>query len=60
MCAIHASKLMVANRSGLIVNISSIGGSAYFQTAAYGVGKCAVGGSCVAVKGSEQHRAVGF
>lgn len=39
-CAIHASKLMVPNRSGLIVNISSIGGSAYFQTAAYGVGKC--------------------
>jgi len=41
LCAIHASKIMVPNRSGLIVNISSIGGVAYFQTAAYGVGKCA-------------------
>ena len=35
----HASKIMVPNRRGLIVNISSVGGVAYFQTAAYGIGK---------------------
>jgi len=39
LCAIHASKIMVPNRRGLIVNISSVGGVAYFQTAAYGIGK---------------------
>jgi len=38
-CSQHAAKLMVPRRHGLIINISSIGGVAYFQTAAYGVGK---------------------
>uniref|UniRef100_A0A915C7A1 Dehydrogenase/reductase SDR family member 1 n=1 Tax=Parascaris univalens TaxID=6257 RepID=A0A915C7A1_PARUN len=33
---------MVPRRSGLIVNISSVGGLQYFFNVAYGVGKCAV------------------
>ncbi|XP_078486227.1 dehydrogenase/reductase SDR family member 1 [Ciona intestinalis] len=41
MCAIHASRLMVQKRRGLIINISSVGGILYFQTPAYGVGKAA-------------------
>jgi len=41
LCSMHAARLMVPNRSGLIVNISSVGGSTYFISAAYGVGKAA-------------------
>ena len=39
ICAIHAAKMMVARRSGLIVNISSAGGLTYLFNVAYGVGK---------------------
>ncbi|XP_069114011.1 dehydrogenase/reductase SDR family member 1-like isoform X2 [Argopecten irradians] len=39
MCAIHAARLMVPRKSGLIVNISSGGGLKYLFNIPYGVGK---------------------
>lgn len=42
LCAVHASRMMVPRKSGLIVNISSSGGLRYLFNVAYGVGKAAV------------------
>jgi len=39
ICAVHAARLMVPHRKGLIINISSSGGKAYLILAQYGVGK---------------------
>jgi len=41
ICTVLASRIMVENRKGLIVNVSSIGGVAKFFDVAYGVGKAA-------------------
>ncbi|CAD6196001.1 unnamed protein product [Caenorhabditis auriculariae] len=41
-CSVYGAKLMVKQRSGLIVNISSAGGLKYFFNVAYGVGKQAL------------------
>ncbi|KAE9546060.1 hypothetical protein FO519_010728, partial [Halicephalobus sp. NKZ332] len=41
-CSVYATRMMVKNRSGLIVNISSAGGLKYLFNVAYGVGKEAV------------------
>ena len=38
----YAARMMVPRRSGLIVNVSSMGGLAYMFTASYGVGKGAM------------------
>lgn len=38
-CSVYAARLMVDQKSGLIVNISSIGGGTYLFGVAYGVGK---------------------
>jgi len=38
-CTVLASRLMVENRQGLIVNVSSIGGLKYLFNVAYGIGK---------------------
>uniref|UniRef100_A0AC34PXP3 Uncharacterized protein n=1 Tax=Panagrolaimus sp. JU765 TaxID=591449 RepID=A0AC34PXP3_9BILA len=38
-CAVYASRMMVKNQRGLIVNVSSAGGIQYFLNVAYGVGK---------------------
>lgn len=43
ICSVLASRMMVARRRGLIVNISSAAGIHYFFNVAYGVGKAAVG-----------------
>lgn len=40
-CAVHASKLMVKKRRGIIINVSSIGGLRYLFSAPYGIGKAA-------------------
>jgi NAD(P)-dependent dehydrogenase (short-subunit alcohol dehydrogenase family) len=40
--SVYAAPLMVAQRSGVIVNISSRAGDEYVFSTAYGVGKCAV------------------
>ena len=37
ICTVLATKLMVTQRSGLIVNISSVGGMRYAATPLYGV-----------------------
>ncbi|XP_052790901.1 dehydrogenase/reductase SDR family member 1-like [Mya arenaria] len=39
ICATYAARLMVPQRKGLIVNISSIGGLRYMFNALYGIGK---------------------
>ncbi|GMT23503.1 hypothetical protein PFISCL1PPCAC_14800, partial [Pristionchus fissidentatus] len=41
-CSVYASRLMVKNGKGLIVNISSIGGLTYLFNVAYGIGKQAL------------------
>lgn len=41
-CTVHASRLMVPRKQGLIVNITSLGGLQYSFNAAYGVGKAAI------------------
>lgn len=41
-CCVFAARLMVPRKSGLIVNISSVGGLQYLFNVAYGVGKCAM------------------
>ncbi|XP_071493045.1 uncharacterized protein [Diadema antillarum] len=42
VCTVHAAKLMVPAKQGLIVNISSIGAIRYHVNVLYGVGKAAV------------------
>jgi len=42
ICTTHASRIMVPQKSGLIVNISSGGGLRYLFNVAYGVGKAGV------------------
>jgi dehydrogenase/reductase SDR family member 1 len=42
VASIHAARQMVAQRSGLIVNVSSAAAAHYFQSSAYGVGKAAL------------------
>ena len=41
LCTSHAAKIMVPNKKGLIVNVSSIGGAVYLFNCAYGSGKAA-------------------
>jgi len=41
VCNVHAARLMVPRKSGLIVNVSSGGGITYLFTPAYGIGKAA-------------------
>lgn len=41
LCTVYASRMMVPRKSGLIVNISSIGGLRYLFNVAYGAGKAA-------------------
>jgi len=38
-CTVHAARIMVENRSGLIINVSSFGGLRYLFNVPYGVGK---------------------
>jgi dehydrogenase/reductase SDR family member 1 len=42
VASVHAAKLMVPRRVGLIANISSFGAASYQVNAAYGIGKAAV------------------
>lgn len=42
VASVHAAPMMIARRSGLIVNISSAGGGEYLFSVAYGTGKAAV------------------
>lgn len=42
LCTVHASRLMVPRKKGLIVNVSSAGGLRYLFNIPYGVGKEAV------------------
>lgn len=42
VCTVHASRMMVPRKQGLIVNVSSPGGLKYLFNVAYGVGKCAL------------------
>ena len=42
VASVHAARIMVRQRSGLIVNISSFGAIAYLFDVAYGVGKAAL------------------
>jgi len=42
VCCTYAARMMVQRRSGLIVNVSSVGGLQYFFSVPYGVGKAAV------------------
>jgi dehydrogenase/reductase SDR family member 1 len=42
VASIHAARQMVAQRSGLIVNVSSAAAAHYFGSVAYGVGKAAL------------------
>ncbi|GAB1603415.1 dehydrogenase/reductase SDR family member 1-like [Argonauta hians] len=39
VCSVHAAKMMVPNKSGLIVIVSSAGGLSYTFNVAYGIGK---------------------
>jgi len=41
-CSVYAARMMVPRKSGLIVNITSMGGLAYAINCAYGIGKAAV------------------
>ncbi len=41
MCTVQASRMMVPRRTGLIVNVSSVGGLRYMFNVAYGIGKVA-------------------
>lgn len=41
ICSVYAARMMVARRSGLIVNVSSFGGLMYLFNVAYGTGKAA-------------------
>jgi hypothetical protein len=42
LASVHAARMMVPRRAGLIVNVSSFGALAYTFNAAYGVGKAAL------------------
>ncbi|KJH47742.1 oxidoreductase, short chain dehydrogenase/reductase family protein [Dictyocaulus viviparus] len=42
ICCVHAARMMVKRKSGLIVNISSAGGLQYTFNVPYGVGKAAL------------------
>jgi len=42
ICSVYAAQMMVEQKSGLIVNISSFGGAKYLFNVAYGVGKAAL------------------
>jgi NAD(P)-dependent dehydrogenase (short-subunit alcohol dehydrogenase family) len=42
VASVHAARMMVKRRAGLIVNVSSFGSLAYLFNAAYGVGKAAL------------------
>lgn len=42
IASVHAARMMVAQRSGLIINVSSLGGLAYLFSTPYGVGKAAM------------------
>uniref|UniRef100_A0A0K0CWG4 Dehydrogenase/reductase SDR family member 1 n=1 Tax=Angiostrongylus cantonensis TaxID=6313 RepID=A0A0K0CWG4_ANGCA len=42
ICSVHAARMMVKRKSGLIVNISSAGGLQYTFNVPYGVGKAAL------------------
>jgi NAD(P)-dependent dehydrogenase (short-subunit alcohol dehydrogenase family) len=42
VASVHAARVMVARRSGLIVNVSSFGSLAYLFDVAYGAGKAAL------------------
>lgn len=42
VATVHGARLMVKRHSGLIVNISSLGGLSYLFSTAYGVGKAAL------------------
>lgn len=42
VASLHAARLMVAQRSGLVVNVSSAAAGHYFGSVAYGVGKAAL------------------
>lgn len=42
IASVHAARMMVAERSGLIVNVSSFGSLGYLINVAYGVGKAAL------------------
>ena len=42
LCTVYASRIMVPQKDGLIVNISSPGGLKYLFNVAYGIGKAAV------------------
>jgi dehydrogenase/reductase SDR family protein 1 len=42
ICTVYAARLMVPRKTGLIVNITSMGGQQYSFTPAYGIGKAAV------------------
>jgi NAD(P)-dependent dehydrogenase (short-subunit alcohol dehydrogenase family) len=42
VASVHAARIMVRQRSGLIINISSFGSIAYLFDVAYGVGKAAL------------------
>ena len=41
LCTVYASRIMVPQKDGLIVNISSVGGLTYLFNVAYGIGKAA-------------------
>ncbi|GMS85468.1 hypothetical protein PENTCL1PPCAC_7643 [Pristionchus entomophagus] len=41
-CAVHACKMMTERKTGLVVNISSLGGLTYAINVAYGCGKAAL------------------
>jgi len=41
LCTVYASRLMVEQQNGLIVNVSSMGGLKYLFNVAYGIGKAA-------------------
>lgn len=42
ICSTYAAKMMSASKSGLIVNVSSMGGTFYLFNVAYGIGKAGV------------------
>ncbi|VDD94315.1 unnamed protein product [Enterobius vermicularis] len=41
-CSVYAARMMVPQKNGLIINISSLGAVRYMFNVCYGVGKCAV------------------
>ena len=39
ICSVHAARMMVSRKQGLIVNVSSVGGLRFVFNIAYGIGK---------------------